>query len=252
MPTRFPMLIFLMILLLPLGCGDHYMVATQESRTYQIRNSKDEQVSDGVERIIAPYRSQLTEQMSEVIAEVETPLWKARPESPLGNFLADVVVSYCTRKGEQVDFATLNHGGVRISSVGKGPLTVEKVYELMPFDNTLVLMDLDGAVVLNLLDRIADDGGWPISAAVSMKIRDGKASEIEIGGSSFDREKRYRVALPNYIAEGGGDCDFLIDLPRENFQASLLRDIFIEEIREIGKTGAVSAKVETRITLNPE
>ena len=73
-----------------------------------------------------------------------------------------------------------NYGGIRINSVTDGDLTLGKVYEIMPFENALVVMDLNGDQVKLLLDRIAAYGGWPVSEGLNFEIADSTATNIVI------------------------------------------------------------------------
>ena len=100
----------------------------------------------------------------------------------------------------------------------------------MPFDNKLVMLELDGATTKKLLDRIAEKGGWPISHTLSMEIDGQTATNIKIKGQDFDINKTYTVALADYIADGGDDCFFLADGKRTD-KDLLIRDIIIDHLR---------------------
>ncbi len=65
-----------------------------------------------------------------------------------------------------VDAAFVNYGGIRISQLPKGEVTSGKIFELMPFDNIVVLQKLKGSVLQEFLDLIAERGGWPASGII--------------------------------------------------------------------------------------
>ena len=64
--------------------------------------------------------------------------------------MADLCEEMIKRQSLNVDFVVLNYGGLRIQSMAAGPITMSKVYELMPFDNTLVVVDLLGSELNDL------------------------------------------------------------------------------------------------------
>ena len=100
----------------------------------------------------------------------------------------------------------------------------------MPFENQLVVMDLNGVQVKQLLDRIATYGGWPVSEGLQFEIRDSAAINILIQGAPWKPEGSYRIGLPDYVANGGDDCDFLKPLPRVN-SGLLIRDLLISDVK---------------------
>jgi 2',3'-cyclic-nucleotide 2'-phosphodiesterase (5'-nucleotidase family) len=146
-----------------------------------------------------------------------------------------------------VDVAVVNNGGLRIP-VPAGPITVGQMYELMPFENTISVVTLTGVQIEALAQDIAARGGEP-TAGFSFHILTEEerlvAIDIEVGGEPVDRLRRYRVATPNYLADGGDELWTLtaaeerVDLP------VLVRDAFIAFVRE---RRIIEPVVEGRIT----
>lgn len=212
-----------------IGCSKTIHVANTEVRGYEIMDNEI-QPDASVEAIISPYKSQLQSEMKEVIGEVESRMEKSKPESTLCNWVADAVMEMANSKVERpIDFAIQNYGGIRIGSFSPGPLTKEKVYELMPFDNLITIIDLPGPLVDSLLHRFARVGGWPVSKELRFEIKNGKPQNVSIGGTPFDLAKTYRVALPDYIANGGDRMDFLNGPLREDLDY-LVRDALIDHV----------------------
>lgn len=199
------------------------------ARNINIDEKHDKQES--IEQLIAPYRNQLESEMSEVIAFLEDDLKKSRPSSPLGNWFADILkkeTEHLTQ--DKVDFALQNYGGLRIPAVAKGDITVGKIYELMPFDNIMLVLDCSGNVVQQLCNRIAEKGGWPVSEGLEFTIAGDRAEDIQIHGMPLDLNASYKVAIPDYIANGGDNCDFLIPLKRID-TGVYVRDAVINNLR---------------------
>ncbi len=181
--------------------------------------------------MIGPYKIKLDEQMNAVIGQNAEEMIKAKPGSTLTNWMADAMAeSYERQAREKLDFTIANYGGIRINAVAAGDLTLGKMYEIMPFENQLVVMDLNGEQIKQLLDRIAAYGGWPVSEGLQFEIRDSTAINILIQGAPWKPEGSYRIGLPDYVANGGDDFDFLKPLPRVN-SGLLIRDLLISDVK---------------------
>ncbi len=157
--------------------------------------------------------------MQQVIAEAKVDLVGERAivrrrESNLGNLIADGMVWKTKNAGVQI--ALQNGGGIR-ASIPKGPITVGKVYEVLPFGNTLVVMDLKGKEIKAALEngvsqweqtagrflqvsglRYAFDLSRPVgNRVVRVEVK------AEKGYVPLDLEATYRVVVNNFIAAGG-------------------------------------------------
>jgi len=199
--------------------------------------------SDEVTKIIQPYKSKLDGEMNKVIAICPEDMPKGRPESTLGNWMSDVMYDRASELSNvPIDFAMQNSGGIRIPLLQKGNITKGKIYELMPFDNTLVVIHADQELLMTFLNRVAQSGGWPVSRNFQMKIKGKEAKEVRINGEILT-DRIYNIALPDYIANGGSDCPFFNDADRTTYP-ELLRDMFINKATA---DGVIAAKVEGRI-----
>ena len=204
-------------------------VTDLEYQRYTVGES--DQTDASIDNMIDPYRDQLSETMNTKIATNALHMPKRRPNSLLGNWFCDVLLAASENLSQSdIDFACQNYGGLRLPSVGKGDITVGTIYELMPFDNTLVILESDGKIVNQLIQRIAEKGGWPISDGLSFTMVDGKAEAIMINDKPLDLNGEYRFALPDYIANGGDDCHFLEKAKRIE-TGKLLRDVMIDHLK---------------------
>ena len=198
--------------------------------------------------LLQPYSIEVNRTMNNVIGFTPSTMTKRLPESGLGNFMADCMKEMASQKfGLPVDIAFMNQGGIR-ASINKGNITVGNVYELMPFDNLLVIQELKGAVIEALMNHIASDGGWPISKGSSFKIKNKQAVDIMINGKPLDRNATYLTANSDYLAQGGSDAAMLKPFPFQN-KGYLIRDALIEYIKQITVSGKpIDAKIENRVT----
>jgi 2',3'-cyclic-nucleotide 2'-phosphodiesterase (5'-nucleotidase family) len=111
----------------------------------------------------------------------------------------------------------------------------------------LVLQELRGSQLKQLLDHSAAAGGWPASG-ITMQVRDRKAENVLIQNKPIDEKMVYVVALSDYVANGGDYSDMLKGIPQQNI-GYLLRDALIEYVRQFTSRGKpVTVADEKRIT----
>ena len=212
------------------GCSKQIYTADIDTSYYRItkRNQSDQEL----DKLIDPYREKLEAKMNEVIAFNQSEMKKERPNSTLGNWFSDALLEEAEKiYGRKIDLAVQNYGGLRVPSLKQGEITVGNIYELMPFDNKLVLLTMDGKLLQQLLDRIAEKGGWPISKTLKFKMNGDKAVDVYIKDVELDHSAKYTVAIADYIANGGDNCFFLEQAEREDNDI-MIRDLIIDHLRQ--------------------
>lgn len=216
------------------GCGS-LKVVDDQSTYYRMEILEESDAS--IESIIAPYKKGVDTEMSQVIGQATGSLTKAKPESTLGNFVSDAIlkVSDDLYKGK-VDLAISNYGGLRILEIPEGPITKGRIFEFMPFDNGLVVLEMSKAELTQFYEHFSMMGGWPISKNVEITIDTlTQKHEFLLNGKPLQDNKTYHVCTSDYIANGGDQCEFLKALPRTDVQI-LFRDAllqYVEETKEI-------------------
>lgn len=195
---------------------------------------------DQIDTLIEPYRAEMDRRMSDVIGYSDSSLLSFAPESPLGNFVADVVFQYgaafagengITSETGNI-FALLNFGGLR-RPINQGEITVGEIYELMPFDNSIVIVSLKRERMQELMDYLITMHGQPVSnAEFSLSETE---QHVKIGQKSFSEEAgNFYVITSDYLANGGDKMNFFKD-PIASWNTGLLiRDVLLEFIRKKG------------------
>lgn len=201
-----------------------------------------------VQELIAPYKRTYNAEMGLVLGHNEAPLFKDFPESTLGNWVTDLLVRQTEKRtGMQIDFAVVNQGGLRLTELAAGPVTRGKIYELMPFDNLVTVMEMPGSALRPFFDLMAQNGGWPVSGNVRYRIAQEKAMAIHIGGEPLDDERVYRFIIPDYVANGGDRATFFAGHARTDLDL-LIRDAILHEVTQLETAGQkISAKLEGRV-----
>lgn len=206
-----------------------------------------------IEELISPYRDSIESEMNEVIGYSTQEYVKSRPESALGNIAADMLFSYIKNVlNEQVDLAVLNFGGLR-APIPNGPISKGKVYELMPFDNSVTILELNTEQINQLAQHIISKGGEPIGGEGTVAL--GNFPEgPRFYFSSFDVSTKevYRVVTSNYLADGGDNYYMFTNAINRTDTNVLLRDVFLERIKNTSSESLpLKGQVEGRIEMNP-
>ena len=234
------------------ACKTHY-VKTFTSTSNVVVSDSINQLDSQLVQIYLPYKKMLEKDMNRVIAVSEKEMFKGKPESGLTNFLADLLLKegneYLknTPHNFQTDISYFNYGGIR-TFLPKGQITVGKIYELMPFENEMVFLKLNGRQVQEFLNAVANHGGDSVGG-VRFKISDRTAKDISVGGSSLQTDKSYWLVTNDYIAQGGDDFQMLTQ--RNDFINSeqKIRDIIIDHLEMLNDQGKIlSAETDGRIT----
>jgi 2',3'-cyclic-nucleotide 2'-phosphodiesterase (5'-nucleotidase family) len=241
----FVLLIFVLVFT-GFSCNTTYQSQSLEYKTYRI---SDQQAKDSsVLNFLKPYSDNVNKTMNDIVGVADVSLEKKQPECTLGNFMVDAFLTMAAEKyNTKVDIAFVNFGGMRLTQLPAGNVTNGKIFELMPFDNLLILQKLKGDVLQQLLDLTASKGGWPV-AGMTMQIKDKKAVNVMIGGNPLDLNSTYTTANSDFIANGGDNADMLRTVPQIT-NGYLMRDAIFDYIKKLKSQGKnIRATIENRVT----
>lgn len=245
------MAILLFIAVLLSGC--HSMMVTKvEFTNIRLDSALNIAPDPKVESVILPYRTKLMNDMKVVLCISKDPLFGGRPESPLTNFCADLILhesdSICLKRYPDIRMSVsmVNRGGLRMS-IPKGEVKVQNMFELMPFENEIVFLKMSGAVLRRFIDHIASRGGEGVSG-MRFGIKDDKGINPEIQGQPLDDSKSYWLVTSDYIANGGDGSEILREAKERVATGVKFRDMFIDHLRKMGRKGlTIEAKTDGRI-----
>ncbi len=201
-----------------------------------------------VAAIVKRYQDQLSEALSKVVGETRTAITRTRDaESEMGNFVTDAMRTHVAG----VDFAFANAGGLR-ADIDAGPITLEEVFTVLPFNNTLVLMDLTGAQVRQVLEEgagsrfgVVQVSGlrWAYNPATPFGSR--VTSVTLPGGAPLDPNATYRIATNNFMAAGG---DQFTTLTRGGRVTDTGVNLVDTVVGLLARSSPVDPQVEGRLT----
>ncbi len=204
------------------------------------------------------FERRLGSELDTVVGSTTTPLDATErrlvEETALGNLIADAL-----RADVNADIGLSNAGGARGSRVyPAGPLTRRTLLSIHPFGNVVCKIAVSGRVLLDALNHgvaklPAGAGQFPQVSGVTMKVdaaqpAGSRVRDVVVGGAPLGLDKRYTVALPDYVMNGGdGYSMFAGQQVLIDPQSGDLVVLALEKY--VAATGTVSPSVEGRIVL---
>ena len=204
-----------------------------------------------VKSIVNRYQAQLQEALGKTVGEATTSILRGETravESEMGNFVSDAMRTYYPG----VDFAFQNAGGLR-ADIDQGPITLEEIYAVLPFNNTLVTMNLTGAQVKQVLEEGANSqygtvqvSGLTWAYDASAPFGDRVTSVTLPDGSPIDPNATYKIATNNFMATGG---DQFTTLTQGQNTTDTQTNLVDTVVRYLEQNSPVDPQVEGRITV---
>ncbi|WP_228235772.1 5'-nucleotidase C-terminal domain-containing protein [Allomuricauda sp. M10] len=202
--------------------------------------------TDSISSFIEPFRNRINEVLDSTLAIAPKSLLLDDGErnTSMGNLMADIVFSetapiFKSRTGKDLDFVVLNYGGVR-SIISAGKVTARNAYEVMPFENYIEVVELNGTAVRKLIDFLTKaTRRHPISGMQIVTDKNGALESVNIQGKPFDESRNYYVATSDYLVQGGASIGFFDDMVSVTDTDYLLRNAIIDYFKKVDTVQAV-------------
>ncbi|MCF7858110.1 MAG: bifunctional metallophosphatase/5'-nucleotidase [Candidatus Cloacimonetes bacterium] len=185
--------------------------------------------------------------MDEIIGEAAINITRdgSGPQNLIGNLVCEAMKEYT-----KADFAFINLGGIR-DEILKGPITYRNVFNVMPFDNQVVLIEVDGKFLKDIIEtRVAGSRHGLRTAGIKVIINRNREdfnriSELIIGGEHWKSDKIYKIATSDFLLQGNAGLALLTKIPESKITRyeQGLREVIVEYIKE---NSPVSAEIDDR------
>jgi 2',3'-cyclic-nucleotide 2'-phosphodiesterase (5'-nucleotidase family) len=208
----------------------------------------DESVADdkSVEALVAPY--------SVKVRELEKPIGKLSADlkrggmggGSLGNFVADALRERAQIKlGKPVLLAVMNSSGLRKSQIPAGDISTSDIFELLPFENALVTLDLTGEQLRRFLDvtvaRRNAQSGARIVYRNNPEKKQNEIVSVKLGGPGEERDidpqATYTIVTIDYLVKRGGDYSVLQEGKNERPLGLTMRDAVLDYVKAATAAG---------------
>ncbi|NOY48730.1 MAG: hypothetical protein GXO84_11200 [Chlorobi bacterium] len=235
---NFKYFIFFTALLFFTGCKQQDLHLTKiEGKRIEINNSISEK--QNIEDFIKPFRDHITKDLDSVLAYSVNTYSKndGHLNTAIGNLMADAILElsapiYKKRTGNNIDMAISNYGGIR-AILPKGNVTARTAYKLMPFENEIVVVELKGKYVKELVAYLQrSKQAHPISGLQIKLDKNYNLLEATIKGKPIDDNKTYHIATHDYLYNGGGKMTFFEKSDTLYYLDYKLRNLLIDYFKK--------------------
>ncbi|MBS3992275.1 MAG: 5'-nucleotidase C-terminal domain-containing protein [Bacteroidetes bacterium] len=230
------------------GCKSPQLTVSKiEGQNIEI---KEQLAVKSIEETIHPYTVKMDKEINTVLSFTPKIISEkdSKYETSLGNLMADLCYEQAnpifeSRTGKTIDFALFNHRGMR-AEIPQGNILVKHAFEMMPFENMLLVVELSGAKMEELILFLLDEArAHPVSHHFQMLIKKDGYS-LNINGKPFDKSKSYYVLTSDYLQGGGDNMNFFKN-PLQIIETDYkLRNAIIDYL---SKHEVINAKLDGRI-----
>ena len=124
-------------------------------------------------------------------------------DAGLSNWAADALYEAGLKQFGKIDFAVMNTGGLR-KPLPEGKISEGRLVEIMPFKNSLTVVEMTGDVLTEMLTQMASKGKAVPSKQVSgTYYKKSNTIDVRINGKKIKPTQTYRVITVDYLANGG-------------------------------------------------
>lgn len=193
-----------------------------------------------IENFIAPYRDHINNDLDSTLAWAPVTYTKSKGkwQTNIGNLMADVTFEkadkfFYLREKKHVDICLLNHGGIR-ATIPQGRVTARTSFEVMPFENSLVVMALNGQQLWDIAAYIANERKpHPLAGMFIVMDKDDSIKKVSVQGKPIENNKTYYIATSDYLAGGGDNMAFFRKATGSYDMDYKLRDLYIDYFKEV-------------------
>ena len=224
---KFPFNPLLIPIFFAVSCNTSYKAENVQYSSYRIQ--QHDEGSKSITTIVKPYSDSVNKLMNVVIGYNEAQLEKKKQGNTLGFFITDAYLEMAKQKVDpKIDAAFMNLGGIRLPGMAAGPITQGKIFELMPFDNLMVLLKVKGSLLKQYLDTLAANEGI-IESGLTMQIENKTVQQVMIGGKPLDLNADYTIVNSDYVVM---NSNLLKNITRRG-NGYLLRDALLDYVKFI-------------------
>ena len=214
--------------------------SNQQNRGHNIEINQQILSDSSIVKYYQPFKKNLEESLINTPISYSSETYKKNDgelNSTLSNLFADATYEmsnpvFNKMSGKNIDVVLLNNGGIR-SIISKGNISEKTAFELMPFENSIVVLELSGLSIIKMIDYLRKVKlQHPISGLQITLNNDYSVNEVKINGVSIENEKKYYVATTDYLLEGGDKMYFLAETTKTTDINYKMRDILIDYFKK--------------------
>lgn len=170
-----------------------------------------------IDSFVSPYRNHINKDLDIILSYCPETLDKSKGEfqTNIGNLIADACVTianplFIKKEKKTIDGAIFNHGGIR-SIIPKGNVSKRTAFEVMPFENSLVVVALKGDQIYELANYfVKERKPHPLNGIHITIGKNNLVNQVLIHNEPIDQKKTYFILTSDYLANGGDNMSFFL------------------------------------------
>lgn len=206
---------------------------------------------ESINDYIAPYKKSLDEQLDMPLSfnpadmhKNDTPL-----NTRIGNMMAAISRAqgepvFKSRTGHDVDVVLINHGGIR-AGIPAGFVTTRTAYEVMPFDNEMVIAELAPTEMKAMVDYLVLHKRAHPFDGLEIRLKGDDVQSVTLNGKPLTYDRNYYVMTSDYLLTGGDNMDFFTKAVSSTRIDYKIRNAMIDYFKE---TDTLGFDVDNRFT----
>ena len=203
-----------------------------------------------VDSIVATHQAMM-EPLMEVIAHADAEIRVYYPESPLSDLAADMLIyaagDYLADKDKVVSLT--NFGGIR-NDLPAGAIRVYDVVSVFPFENRIVIIDVYGRDLWEMIEEFADDEKFEVLGGVRLLAEGDDLIWCTVDGEPLDPDAVYKLVTVDFLYDGGDGIEIGRNALAVEKTGILMRDAAVEYMRYLDSQGIVlTDRTEGRIMI---
>ena len=236
---RFFVILLTFNLIISCKSTSSYQTTKIEGKKIGVTNEKGE--NEAIVNYVKPYSDNINKDLNSVLAYCPETQDKSKGtwQSNIGNLLAEITFElgnpvFQKRENKTIDVCLLNHGGIR-AVIPKGDVTTRTAFEVMPFENSLIIVGLTGKEIKTLAEYIIKEKKphplYGMKIYIDKSIL--KINKIEINNLPLDENRIYYVGTPDYLANGGDNMTFFKESKIKFDMEYKLRNMMIDYFKKV-------------------
>lgn len=198
-----------------------------------------------IKEVLDKYKEKGSEKLNEPVGETKI-LFDNKYVRAKDNILAHLITDAVKWK-TGADIVLQNGGGIR-AAINPGVITYRDILTVLPFGNTVVVLEMTGEQILKVLEyaaKIPDGNGAKLQVAGLSWVEkeDGVVSDVKVNGEPIDPNKVYKVATNDYMANGGDGYTMLKEALSRYDTGYVLADVVKEYIQNLGTIESYDGEV---------
>lgn len=232
------------------SCQKNKHLVKVEGARIEVNNTTPD--NPDIQAFVKPYMMHVNKTLDSVLAYAPETYSKKDGilNTAIGNLMADIVLEqsipfFKSKTKNTIDMVLLNHGGIR-APIPKGNVTARTAYQVMPFENSIVVVEMKGTHIWKLITYLQESQkAHPISGLKLTIDADNNIVQALINNKEIDDKEVYFVATNDYLYHGGSEMYFFEEAGKAHKLNYKIRNAMIDYFK---KVDTIAPKIDDRFS----